>query len=219
MPAFPIRTAAPALALPPGRIGYDLDAETLLLHSIQPAGAFDVLLDTGVLRADSAVVASPWPEAYEWMNRMMAERLPTSGDTALWFWARTRRRDLVDLCRQNRGEVLLTCRIPRERVLLSHFVEWHAALNSWLSVPQQAGESEDDYDKRNDREFDDFVARRDAAGLQHAPLKTWPSEFRTEMERSWECIFDRSLFPKADQWQATAHELFAEDVVEAVRLA
>ncbi|HWV48657.1 MAG TPA: DUF3841 domain-containing protein [Microbacterium sp.] len=196
MPPFPIRTAAPDAAVPPGRLGYDLDAETLLLHSIQTSEAVDSLLTSGVLRADpTAVAESPWPDAYAWMNRMMAERLPTS------------------------GEVLLTCRIPRERVLASHFVEWHAALNSWRSVPQHPGEPEGDYDKRNDLEFDDFVARVDAAGVRNAPLETWPSELRTEVERSWECIFDRTLFPKTDQWQATVYELREEDVVEAVRIA
>ncbi|MGF6822220.1 hypothetical protein M2317_001124 [Microbacterium sp. ZKA21] len=198
MPPFPIRTAAPALAVPPGRLGYDLDAETMLLHSIQSAEAFDVLLETGVLRADPTLADSPWPEAYEWMNRMMAERLPTSGDAALWLWVRIRRRHLVALCRRARGEVLLTCRIPRGRVLVSHFGEWHVALNSGLSVPQHPGESEDEYDKRNDREFDDFADRVDAAGARNSPLGDWPFELRTELERSWECILDRTLFPKTD---------------------
>lgn len=220
MPPFLIRTAAPGAAVPPGRLGHDLDAETLLLHSIQTGEAVDSLLAAGMLRADPAAVAeSPWPDVYAWMNRMMAERLPTSGDAVLWFWARIRRRHLVHLCRRARGEVLLTCRIPRERVLVSHFGEWHATLNSWLSVPQHPGESEDDYDKRNDREFDAFAARVDAAGVRNAPLETWPSELRTEVERSWACIFDRTLFPKTDQWQATVHELRAEEVVEAVRVA
>lgn len=50
---------------------------------------------------------------------MMQERLPTNGDAALWLWARIRRDDLVLQCRRARGQVLLTYRIPRERVLLS----------------------------------------------------------------------------------------------------
>lgn len=35
MSSFPIRSAAPEKAVPPGRIGYDLDADVLLLHTIQ----------------------------------------------------------------------------------------------------------------------------------------------------------------------------------------
>lgn len=48
-------------------------------------------------------------DAYAWMLAQMAPRLTTSGG-ALRFRARIRRRqDPVDLCREARGEVLLTC--------------------------------------------------------------------------------------------------------------
>jgi hypothetical protein len=35
-----------------------------------------------------------------------------------------------------RGEVLLTCRVSRKRVLLSHFDEWHAVLNANVPHPE-----------------------------------------------------------------------------------
>lgn len=151
--SFPIRSADPEFAVPPGRIGYDLDADALLLHTIQTSAAVDELRRNGVLRPEPEYTASEWPEAYAWMMRMMRERLPTSGSTAVWLWARIRGDDLIGNCRRARAscqedQVLLTCRIPRERALLSRFDEWHCALNSFLAVPPRPVESENDYDAR-----------------------------------------------------------------------
>lgn len=126
--SFPIRSARAEQAVPPGRIGYHLHADVLLLHTIQTSAAVDELRTKGALRPDPEHTASEWPEAYTWMNLMMGERLPTSGSTTVWLWARIRRYDLVSNCRRPRArdyepQELLTCRIPRERVLLSQSVE------------------------------------------------------------------------------------------------
>lgn len=216
MASFPIRSAPPETAVPPGRIGYDLDAEVLLLHTIQTKAAFGELLSNGVLRPKPAL-ADPWYfDAYHWMNRMMAARLPTSGNAALWLWARIRRRDLVDDCRYGRGQVLLVCRIPRVRVLLSHYIEWHSALNSHVAVPKLPGESNEAFGTRWKRICDRFDNRRQAADAAASPVHRWPKELRDEVERSWECIFDRMHFGASDYWQATVHEIHAADVVEAV---
>lgn len=218
MASFPIGSAPPEKAVPAGTIGYDLDADTLLLHTFQTNAAFEELLKVGVLR-QKPELADPWyPDAYDWMNRMMAARLPTSGNTALWSWAKIRRRDLVTHCRYGRGEVLLTCRIPRERVLLLHDSEWYSALNSTIAIPQLPGETEEDFDARWHRTYDDFNNRLRAAGADRSPVRQWPQDLRDEVEQSWECIFDRSYFGPKDYWEATVHEIYAGDVVEAVRI-
>lgn len=216
MHPFPTRSAPPERALPAGRIGYDLDADVLRLHTIQTVQAFEQLQQTGALRADPARVCTEWPEAYGWMSRMMQERLPTTGDTALWLWARIRRDDLVRMCRRERGQVLLECRVPRARVLLSHFDEWHSALNVWPAVPRIPGEPDADYDRRYDQVVDDFRARLDAAGADRGQISSWSADLRADVEQSWECMFDRSWYGRFDCWQATVHELLASDVVEAV---
>lgn len=218
--SFPIRSARAEQAVSPGRIGYDLDADVLLLHTIQTSAAVDELRTKGALRPDPEHTASEWPEAYAWMMR---ERLSTSGSTAVWLWARIRRDDLIGNCRRARAsgqeeQVLLTCRIPRERVLLSQFNEWHCALNSFLAVPPRPGESENDYDARYTKHVDEFLAHLDNAGVRRAPIEQWPREIRAEIERSWESIFDRNNVSKSSYWQATVHELRAEDVVDAVRI-
>lgn len=218
VPSFPFRSARAEQAVPPGRVGYDLDADVLLLHTIQTKAAVEELMRNGVLRPGPEHIGSEWPSAYAWMNRMMAERLPTSGDAALWLWARLRREDLISNCRRTRGQVLLTCRIPRERVLLSQFDEWHAALNSFVAVPPRPGESNEDYDTRYTVIADAFLARLSAAGARRAPIEEWPTELREEAERSWECIFVREHYGRRSYWQATVHELRASDVVDAVRI-
>jgi hypothetical protein len=213
--------AEPERAVPPGRVGYDLDAEWLLLHTVQTSRAFDALTTTGTLRPDPALADADFADAYEWMYRQMRKRLPTSGDGALWLWARTRREHLVACSRQSRGQVLLTCRVPRPRVLLSHFDGWHSVLNrglGWVSR-RLPGESEDDAFARWEKASQDLDARLENAGVRGAPVRDWPLGLRAEIERSWEYIFEHGNYGRCDVWQATVHALYADDVVQAIRIA
>lgn len=54
--------------------------------------------------------------------------------------------------------------------------------------------------------------------MRDAPVRDWPADLRAEIERSWECILDRGNFGQFEFWQARVHALYAEDVVEAVRI-
>lgn len=214
-----LREARPEEAVPAGRMGFDLDADRLLLYTLQSPAAFGTLNATGVLRPDPGLAESDFAEAYDWMYRQMNARLTTSGEGALWLWARTTRERLVDSCRHQRGDILLTCRVERERDLLSHFMDWHVPLNRGLLVPALAGETEADYWGRFGRAWDDFDARLKAAGADwHAPMDGWPGGLRAEMEASWEHIFDLSRYGRFETWQATVHELYEGDVVDAVRI-
>ncbi|MFF2298496.1 DUF3841 domain-containing protein [Arthrobacter sp. NPDC058127] len=148
----------------------------------------------------------------------MAARLTTAGEGAIWFWARITRRDLVDSCRHSIGQVLLTCRVPRERVLLSHYGDWHSVLNKFPHIPEIPGESDEDYTVRTDRRYDDFVDRLKAAGAWGAGIEAWPADLRADVEQGWESIFDPGNYGRFESWQATMHTLCVEDVVEAVRI-
>lgn len=218
MPTFPIRSARPTDAVPKGRISYDISADRLLLHTIQTAEAFDSLLSTGVLEPDSSLSEPHFADAYGWMARQMARVLDSAGDGAIWFWARINRSDLVECCRGAEGEVLLTCNVPRERVLLSHFGDWHAVLNSHPHVPDLPGESDEEYDARRERVFDDFDDTVRSLGSRDLSIRHWPEDLRTEIERGWAHILEPANYGRFESWQATAHVLCAEDVIEAVRL-
>lgn len=106
-----------------------------------------------------------------------------------------RRRDLLSHCRRSRGKVLLTYRIPRERVLPSEFDDWHHVLNGSPNISAHPGESDDAYSDRLDAVLDDFFDRASAAGVEHDPVSTWPQDLRHEIEASWETIFDPTNYP------------------------
>jgi hypothetical protein len=214
---FPIRTAHVDGSVPRGRIAYDIGAPVLLLHTFQSEAAFEGLLSTGRIKPDPARADPDFAVAYAWMLRQMEERLPTQGGAALWLWAKIRRRDLMSHCRESRGEVLLTCRVPRERVLLSEFDDWHQVLNGSPTVLPLRGESDDAYGDRLDILLDDFFARVGAAGVRDDALSTWPDDLRQEIEATWDSIFDPANYERTSYWQATVHELRVEDVMEAVR--
>jgi hypothetical protein len=200
-------------------MGYDLSADRLLLHTIQTEEAFAELLSTGALTPDPARVEPLLAHAYGWLYRQMAERLPTQGDAAVWFWAQIRRQELVELCRQSPGEVLLTCGVPRERVLLSHYGDWHSALNRSPLLIELPGESDEEYRARLERAFEEVDTRIRAAGVaRDAGYRHWPEDLRTELEISWELILDPGNYGRYESWQATVHCLYEDDVVEAVRL-
>lgn len=219
MPAFPIKKARPADAVPRGRMGYDLSAERLLLHTVQTEEAFEGLVSAGVLVADPSRIEPFHADAYGWMYRQMAAHLPTKGDGAVWLWAQIRRQDLVEFCGNSPGEVLLTCRVPRERVLLSQFADWHSALNRSPLIIELDGESDEEYGARLDRAFEEVDARIRASGVElDAGYRHWPEDLRTELETSWEFILDPGNYGRYEAWQATVHCLHQDDVIEAVRL-
>lgn len=225
---FPIREARRSAAVPAGRLGYDLNAPALLLHTVQGRQVFDLLCTNGKYEPDLSLALSDyadnWPElveAYHWMSSRMSARLPTTGVGAVWFYGRVSRANLAYSVRHSHpGQVLLTCRIARERVLLSHYDEWHSVLNRAPLLLARPDEDEESYFARYDTVIDALDGRLAAAGLDRtAPLAKWPPELRIELEASWEAIFEPRHFPKRGQtWQATAHWLTVNDVIEAVRL-
>ncbi|WP_171042457.1 DUF3841 domain-containing protein [Sinomonas gamaensis] len=215
---FPIRSARRGDAVPPGRIGYDTTAPVLLLHTVQTEEALQELLDTGRLNPDPARAMEGYDDAYAWLLSHMEKRLPTRGNGMVWLWAKIRRDDLIHNIRYSDGKVLLTCRIPRERVLLSQYDDWHQVLNESPNILSLPGETPDEYEVRIEGIYDDLHARLKAAGAHRVPISAWPEELRLEVESSWEAIFDPANYTRRRYWQATVHELLAEDVVEAVRL-
>lgn len=206
--------------MPPGQLRFDLSAPNLLLYTIQTAEAFETLQRSGILVGDPTRADPDWSHVYPFMYDQMNERLSTSGHGALWLWGRTSRRYLVDHCRYCRGAVLLTCLVPRERVLLSHFDDWHLVLNCAPLVREAPGESEAETIARWDLEYAAIDAELAAVGLRRwdHSYRAWPLGVRERLERSWQSIFDIEQYPAGDVVQATVHQLHQEQVVRAVRI-
>ena len=210
-----VRWLPPEAAVPPGRIGYDLAAPQLLLHTVIDQDGYETLRATGVVRADPRRAPPDFAEAYAFMRAEHTRRIPGStGGPLLWAWARTTRKHLIDTVRDTarwgeRPQVLLTCRLPRERVLLSEFVAWHAVLNRCLVVDDLPLEDQE-------AAVDAFFAERDRDSLGDVPLTQWPPALRERVLRSWQRIFDQRAHPRGSTWQGCVEHLEAGDVVDAV---
>jgi hypothetical protein len=80
---------------------------------------------------------------------MIAERLPASEETsAVVVGTDPAGRSGRQLPRRPGPGPAVTCRVPRERVLLSQFEEWHTALNSSVAILQLPGEPENAFTTR-----------------------------------------------------------------------
>ncbi len=86
------------------------------------------------------------------MIRQANDRLQAHGESLLWsllwLWARTKRRALTGAYRCAIGDVLLTPRVDRRRVLLSDFSDWHPVPNDIPEVRLLPGEADDEWDRR-----------------------------------------------------------------------
>lgn len=216
LPAYAQLPSRPWFLAAPLRISADPRADVLTLHTVQSRAAYETLASEGVLVGDPSLGWAEFREAYDWMRRQMARRLPEPRDGILWLWPTATRKDIRRDARQARGEVLLTVRVARERVLLSHFSDWHIVLNRGLHVPQLPGETDEEWDARYTKMRDAFDAR--TAGYRSAPLSEWPDDTKIDVETSWEAIFDPATWRQKPPLQATMHELFPGDVVRAVRI-
>ncbi|MGE3326377.1 MAG: DUF3841 domain-containing protein [Acidimicrobiia bacterium] len=180
----------------PRRTSDGLLGETLTLHTIQTSDAWRELAATGVLLPDLNRAEAHFHAAYAWMDRQMSAR-GLVGEGMHWLWGRIPRKALHHSARLSPGSVLLTVRVPRGRVLLSDFADWHFVLNDAPFVAVRDGESVEEWESRSDAV--------EAAG-------------RAIVERTWEAIFDPDMWQEGGDLQATIREIRASDVVRATRI-
>lgn len=194
----------------------NLDGEQLTLQTLQTREAYETLARDGALVGDSSRGWAEFQEAYGWMLREMDRRLSGSKGGLLWLWPTATRARLRDDARRARGDVLLSVRVARDRVLLSDFMDWHSALNRSLHVPALPGESDADWESRWTVLDDDFRAR--TAPYGSLPMNDWPEYLRAEIEASWDAIFVPTTWRAKPVLQATMREVRSADVVRAVRI-
>lgn len=144
-------------------------AKMLTLYTIQTRDAYTTLARDGVLIGDPSLGWPEFPAAYSWMLGQMDQCLsgePPGG--LLWLWPTATWTRLRDDAKHARGEVLLTVRVTKDRVLLSEFLDWHAVLNRSLHVPALPGERDEEWKARWKPLDDDFMAR--AEPYRSAPV-------------------------------------------------
>lgn len=194
------------------------------LYTVQTVGAVDELMSTGVLSGERARWEKDFAETYAWMDGQLRARVATPGDGMVWLWASTARRNLAGQLRLARGDVLLTVEMAAEEVLCSDFCDWHMVLNRWLHVPFRAPETCVEWERRGDQFWDDWNERSDP--FASLPIAEWPADLRTELEASWEAIFEpvcwvhprRGRLVVCREIQATVRRIQFSDVVRAVRI-
>jgi hypothetical protein len=198
----------------------------MLIWSILTQQAWKQLQREGRLQARRCHVIKEFLGPYLWMAGQMEKRLklprPSQDAMPIWAWqqwegANRRKPDLRASGHLPRGVqgVRVECRLDDRRVLLSDFDLWHYVLN-YCYLPT------------SERDGNAFEKKLAGVGLSfynfnHSnPLPD--AQYRREIERSWERIFDVSWtdrrraiaeIPKKKSIQATLWEIFLEDVVEA----
>jgi hypothetical protein len=154
--------------------------------TIQRAAVWEFLQKRGILRGDGRRVFHHFRPAYRWLMAQMRQRLPEyHGGVPIWLWY-SPRPDLRRGAHLPPGErgVRIELELPRDRVLLLDFETWHCVLNRWhLSRSWRESREWD----RKTKAFDPF----------RAPL---PATLETELQLSWERVFDLDLLRSARMW-------------------
>lgn len=113
----------------------------MILWTIQRQEAYEIMTQTGVLRADKnhLLFDGDLIDSYRWMSEQMKIRIgepPEGVEFPVWAWyqwdGQRKRPDMrTHGCCSETGLpiVLLTVDVPDDKVLLSDFEYWHVVLN------------------------------------------------------------------------------------------
>jgi len=175
------------------------------LWTIQPPEVLEELQRVGTLSADPTKGSEEdLFDAYAWMRRQMAVRVPGYGGGDVW-WAYLDKPDLRHWrWRFYPGEWLrIELAIPRNEALLSDYDAW------WCVMACH-------YYSQNDEEAEAWDSR--LAGRKVSE-RTLPPDLLAEMETSWERIFNPGEigFYASGEWQATFEHLRLFDVRRVTR--
>ena len=171
----------------------------ITLWTIQTPMAWSLLNRNGVLSGDGRRIDRYFRTPYHWLMGEMKERIPGyGGKFPLWFW--TEKPDLRTggLEKSGTQAVCIECVIPKERVLLSDYGNWHTILN-------------DSYFAHSEQEFDAWYARIEAGAIT-------AEEAEKEKRESWKRVFDLQTLAALPEWhgslriQATIEKLYLSEI-------
>lgn len=201
----------------------DLDAEQVLLATVQPRSAYARLRSTGRLGGDWAAVPPDFAAAYAWMQaRLSAHTRTPLTAPPVWTWfsapAQTLLADLVGHAERAEPAALLTVTVSPARFLLSAHEGWHHALNgTWCPVPTVA-DNTPGHEQADRDTYAAFLAAADAQmGRSDWSLDDLPCDLRRRVETSWRWCLVPSLYPHSAV-QAAVAEIRAAEVVAAACL-
>ena len=189
--------------------------DTLRLWTIQPPHVWEALRQYGTLLVDPAHPDFGGHEksfglAYDWLRGQMQKRIPGYANHYPW-WAYEHFLDLR-FYRWHTGQfgqrrVRLELAVPKEKVLLSAYGDWHTVLSRGY-LPEAL-----DWDAY-EREWDAW----DAQAYGNVPFlekRYFPlaEPWQTLLEQSWERIFDVNARRPTNTIQANFERLELSDVV------
>ncbi len=195
--------------------------DTVRLWTIQPPYVWDALQEKGVLLVDPTHpnfcgidLEAGFSVAYEWLRTQMAKRIPAYAGNFPW-WAYDHFLDLR-FYRWHHGKqgerlVRIELAVPKEKVLLSAYEDWHCVLNRYY-LPE-ALDSE-----ARDRESDAWEA--EAYGDIPLLEQNWvrlAKPWKTQLQESWERIFDVDARRPSNTIQANFERLELADVVKVTK--
>lgn len=145
------------------------EPDMIRLWTVQNSAGWEEATRRGVLRADGRRVWRSFRDPYAWMRKQMNLRLSPSRRYPIWAWCAPPGY-LSEL--EEESGVVVEYLMPRTQVLCSLFEEWHAALNHWY-LPK-----------------DECDAAKFEARFPDTTWDTGSTEWRAEVKRSWESVFD-----------------------------
>ena len=161
-----------------------------------------------------------FPDAYDWMREQMTQRISDYSGHYPW-WAYEHFLDLRfyrwHTHPSGQRLVRLELVIPREKVLLSAYGDWHCVLNR-AYLP--ASILEEDYDR--EMAAWEEAAKRSGIEVSYGRPKVvvpYPEPWEMQMQTSWEHVFDVEARRPTQTIQATFEELKLAEVVKATEFA
>ena len=188
---------------------------TVRLWTIQPLAVWTNLIKTGTLLVDPTHEDfadgsdKQMLEAYDWLREQMYVRIPNYDGGYPW-WAYTHFLDLRFYRFQQRPpnniNVRIELAIPREKVLLSAYGDWHCVLNRTF-CPY------DDSEEGYEIEFERWVDEAKSVGVNVFNACPLPEPWECNLRTSWSNIFDVEPRSVGRTVQGTFEKLELAEVV------
>jgi hypothetical protein len=195
--AKPLPSRSHSITYPTG----EADPESVIVWSLQPRAVWNRLREEKLLYANSEYAEPDWATPYEWMRRQMTRRVAGyQGHNPWWAWFLPKpdlRRRAFQYGFTGSQQVRLTLAMPREEILLSEYQCWYRVYNQ--------------FDVHLNHEdwawYHAMTAYLDENGI---PRTQWPlpEPWQTQMESSWELMFDLERIAGTYLWHGTVQATF-----------